>query len=144
MRWERHEIAKRSASITWIEAEGVLLLALPLVELPDDACGTCALLVDSDAPRTEGLGGAVVRLSNGCPVSWSAPEKTERGALQREVDCWVRGPALAWFGTQAKMSGLRLRTGGDTVLAKHVMAALREIGSLRSRPLMGDGVKSTP
>jgi DNA-binding HxlR family transcriptional regulator len=144
MRWERHEIAKRSASITWIEAEGVLLLALPLVELPDHACGTCALLVDPDAPRTEGLGGAVVRLSNGRPVSWSALEKTERGgALQRKVDCWVRGPALAWFGTQAKMPGLRLRTGGDTVLAKHVMAALREVSS-RSRPLMRDRVKSTP
>lgn len=144
MRWERYEIAKRSAAVTWIEAEGVLLLALPLVELPDDACGTCALLVDSDAPRADGLGGAVVRMSNGRPVSWSAPERTERGTLEGEVDCWVRGPALAWFGVQAKLPALRLRTGGNTVLAKQMMTALREAGSLRSPRLTGDGVRSTP
>jgi DNA-binding HxlR family transcriptional regulator len=133
MRWERHEIAKRSAPVSPTEAEGVLLLGLPLIELSSDANGTCALLVDADAPREERLGGAVVGLVEGRPVSWSAAGEAEVHAIEREADCWVRGPTLAWLRTHIETPHAVLRAGGDTDLAMSVMAALREVGS---RPVL--------
>lgn len=143
MRWERHEIAKRSASVSSMEAEGVLLLGLPLIELPAEASGTCALIVDADAPREEGLGGAIVRLIEGRPISWRAVGEAEREAIAREADSWVRGPTLAWLGTHTNAPGAVLRSGGDADLAKMVMAALREVGSLRPTLPVGGDAEST-
>ncbi|HUC07389.1 MAG TPA: winged helix-turn-helix transcriptional regulator, partial [Solirubrobacterales bacterium] len=92
IRWERNAIPGRSALVTSVEAEGVLLLALPLVELPAGVNGTCILLVDADPSGAESLGGAVVRLMDGRPISW-APT----AALGSAADCWVRGTASAWL-----------------------------------------------
>jgi DNA-binding HxlR family transcriptional regulator len=139
MRWERHEIAKRSASISSTEAEGVLLLGLPLIELPVEANGICALLVDADAPRDESLGGAMVRLLDGRPIWWKAAGGQELGQIELEADCWVRGPTLAWLGTHTKAPRAYLSISGNTNLAEQVMAALRKVGSLRpSLPVQGD------
>lgn len=129
MRWERREIAKRSASVSSIEAEGVLLLALPLIKLPSEARGSCALLVDADAPMEESLGGAVVRLSGGNPLSWKEVGQRDLREIELEVDCWVRGPTLAWLGTHTRGPKALLSTGGKTDLAEKVLAALREVGS---------------
>jgi DNA-binding HxlR family transcriptional regulator len=129
MRWERHEVPMRSASVTSIEAEGVLLLGLPLIELSIKASGSCALLVDADTPKEESLGGAVVRLLDGRPVWWKAVGELE--SIELKPDCLVRGPTLAWLGTHTRASHARLRAGGNTDLAENVIAALREVGSLR-------------
>jgi DNA-binding HxlR family transcriptional regulator len=131
MRWERHEIAKRSASVSSTEAEGVLLLGLPLIELPADANGSCALLVDADAPREENLGGAFVRLVDGRPVSWKATGELALEAVELEADSWARGPTLAWLGTHTNAPGAAFGMGGDTGLAEQVILALREVGSVR-------------
>jgi DNA-binding HxlR family transcriptional regulator len=131
MRWERHEIPKRSASVTSVEAEGVLLLGLPLIEVPEETSGTCALLVDADAPREESLGGAIVQLTEGRPVAWRAVEGLEVESIELEVDCCVRGPTLAWLGTHTKAPRAYFRIGGEADLAENVMAALRAVGSLR-------------
>lgn len=137
MRWERHEIAKRSASVGPVEAEGVLLLGSALVELPEDASGTCALLVDADLPRWGSLGGAVFRIAGGRAVSWEAVGELDVGALGLEADCWVRGTTLAWLGTHANAPGAFLCTGGNTQLAEQVLAALRDVGGVRPRVQAG-------
>jgi DNA-binding HxlR family transcriptional regulator len=142
MRWERHEISKRSASVGSVEAEGVLLLGVPLIELPAGASGACALLVDADLPKEESLGGVLVQLSNGRPVSWRAAGAPKRDAAEPEADCWVRGPTLAWLGTHTDAPGAVLRVGGDTDLAENVMAALREVGSLRPGLPIGEDTES--
>ncbi|HEY0390103.1 MAG TPA: winged helix-turn-helix transcriptional regulator [Solirubrobacterales bacterium] len=125
MRWEQHEIPGKSAPVTSIEAEGALLLALPQIELPVDANGTCALLVDADAPGEKSLGGAVVRLTAGQPVSWGSIADH-----RSEADCWVRGTTSAWLGAASDRASGGLRRGGDnTLLAANVLTALREAGS---------------
>jgi DNA-binding HxlR family transcriptional regulator len=129
MRWERHEIAKRGASVTSIEAEGVLLLALPLIELPDDVTGTCALLVDAEGSENESLGGAVVRLLDGRPVAWKAAAGIEPEALAFEADCWIRGSSLAWLGTHTQAPSVTFRKGGNTEFGDKVLDALRKLGS---------------
>jgi DNA-binding HxlR family transcriptional regulator len=136
MRWERHEIAKRSASVTSTEAEGVLLLGLPMIELPVEANGTCVLLVDADAPREKSLGGAVVRLLDGRVVWWKAVSDLE--AIEPDPDCCVRGPTLAWLGTHTKASHAVLHTTGNADLAESLMTGLREVGSLRPSLPVGD------
>lgn len=130
MRWERHEIAKRSASVTSTEAEGVLLLALPLIELPEDVTGTCALLVDAEDPENESLGGAIVRLLDGRPVAWKAATGIEGEGLELEADCWVRGSSLAWLGTHADAPVVTFRKGGKLELGDMVLDALRKLGSV--------------
>ena len=134
MRWERWEIPAESAPVTEIEAECVLLLGAPLVEVSEAPSGHCALLVDSDGSLPESLGGAVIHLVDGRPLSWEAVAPSDAEALQPEVDCWVRGPTSAWLATPTRggMAAL-LRTGGDTGLAERVLVALRDVGSLRSR-----------
>jgi DNA-binding HxlR family transcriptional regulator len=131
MRWERHELAKRSASVSSVEAEGVLLLGLPLIELPTEATGTCALIVDADLPRKKSLGGAVVQVIDGRPVSWKAVGELTLEAAELQADCWVQGPTLAWLGTHTNAPGAIFRRGGNSDLAENVMAALLEVGSLR-------------
>lgn len=123
IRWERYEIPEQSAPVTSIEAEGGLLLALPLIELPADVNGTCALLVDADGSETQSLAGAVMRLMGGRPVSW---KPTARPTLL--ADCWIRGTTLAWLGAAGNADSADLRSGGDTELAEEVIVALRETG----------------
>jgi DNA-binding HxlR family transcriptional regulator len=142
MRWERQEIAKRSASVSSVEAEGVMLLGLPLVELPADVNGTCALLIHADLPERKGLGGALVRLMNGHPVSWKAAGGLEVEVVEREADCWVRGSALAWLGVHPAAPGPPFRAGGNTGLAEKIMVALRDVDSLRSSLPVGDDAAS--
>jgi DNA-binding HxlR family transcriptional regulator len=138
MRWERHELAKRAAPVSSVEAEGVLLLGLPLIEVPLEIVGTCALIVDADLPRKKSLGGAVVQLVDGRPVSWKAAGELTFETAQRGTDCWVRGSTLAWLGTHIKSPGAVLRVGGNSELAESVLAALREVGSLRPSLAVGD------
>jgi DNA-binding HxlR family transcriptional regulator len=143
MRWERDEIARRSASVSSIEAEGVMLLGLPLIELPAGINGTCALLIDADLPGKEGLCGALVRLMSGHPVSWEAAGGIEREVIERKADCWVRGSTLAWLGAHPSVPGQPFRTGGDTGLAEKIMDALRDVDSLRLRlPVEGDAASA--
>ena len=122
IRWERQEIPGQSAPVTSIEAEGGLLLLLPLIELPADVNGTCALLVNDDGSEARSLGGAVVRLAGGRPVSW-APAR-----LGFHADCWIRGTTLAWLDAASDTRSEGLRRGGDVSLAEKVIAALREAG----------------
>jgi DNA-binding HxlR family transcriptional regulator len=143
MRWERHEIAKRSASVGSMEAEGALLLGLPLIDLPAGASGTCALLVDADAAGRKSLAGVVVRLMDGCPISWEAARELELESVKLEADCWVWGSTLAWLSTSTDSPGALLHMGGNTDLAEKVMAALREVGSPR-RLSAGDAKPAGP
>jgi DNA-binding HxlR family transcriptional regulator len=138
MRWERREIPKRSASATSMEAEGALLLALPLVELRADADGTCVLLVDTDLPRARGLGGAIVRIIEGRPVAWAPASELETGL---EADCSVRGATRAWLRTGAGASSSFLRRTGNIDLADEVIASLREVGTLRRDVPFGGSAK---
>jgi len=122
MRWERGESAKWGAPVGSLEAQGILLLGLPLVKLPEEASGSCGLLVDGGPSGRESLGGAMVRLIDGHPVSWKAVGQSEVQAAEFEADCWVRGTTAAWLGTRAEATFV---AEGNTALAEQVMAALR-------------------
>jgi DNA-binding HxlR family transcriptional regulator len=124
IRWEQHEIPEWSAAVTSTEVEGGLMLALPLIDLPNDVSGTCSLLVDADAPERQSLGGAVVRVAHGRPVSW-APATD----LHPRADCWVRGTTLAWLDAVGAPHSADLRLGGDAGLAEKVIASLRGASS---------------
>jgi DNA-binding HxlR family transcriptional regulator len=125
IRWERHEIPGRGALVTSMEAEGGLLLALPLIELSADLNGSCALLVDADRPGAASLGGAAVRLMDGRPVSWGSAAE-----LGSDADCWVRGTTSTWLDAVSNARYADLRRGGNTGLAEKVIAALCGAGSM--------------
>jgi hypothetical protein len=102
-----------------------LLLALPLIEVSADSNGTCALLVEADSPAAESLGGAVVRLIDGRPVSWAPATRSRFRA-----EAWARGTALAWLDAVSDASSPNLQLGGNTALAEKVIGGLREVGSI--------------
>lgn len=129
MRWERQAVPEQSAPVASIEAEGVMLLGLPMIELPREASGTCALLVEGEASRDEGMSGAVVRICEGRPVRWMAAGGMQSGAIELEVDCWVKGSTLAWLGAYWPSADLLRVGGGKAELAEMVLAALRRLGA---------------
>jgi DNA-binding HxlR family transcriptional regulator len=138
MRWERHEIARWSAPVGPIEAEGVLLLGSPLAELPAEASGTCALLIDAEGPERDCLSGAVVRVVDGRVVSWRTVGTVDFEVVELRADCWVRGETAAWLGAHASAAGSPLRAGGCAELADQMLAALREVGWPRPRVRAGE------
>jgi DNA-binding HxlR family transcriptional regulator len=131
IRWERYEIPEQSALVTSVETEGGLLLALPLIEVSADSSGACALLVDADAPAAESLGGALVRLIDGRPISWAAAT----GPRQLKADAWARGTAIAWLDAVSDTSSSSLQLSGDTALAEKVVGGLRKAASVPSVPV---------
>jgi DNA-binding HxlR family transcriptional regulator len=135
MRWERDEIPNQSAVVSSIEAEGVMLLGLPMIELPSSTSGTCALLVDA-YDSAECLGGAVVRLLDGRPVLWEAVGGSDPEAIESGADCWVRGTTAAWLGAHSD-APQDFEIGGDAHLVEKVMAALRQMGSRHPRLAVG-------
>ena len=131
MRWEQGESAKWASPVSSIEAKGVLLLALPLVGLSEGANGSCALLVDGNAPEKESLGGVLVRWVDGQPVSWKAVGEHEVQATEYGADCWVRGTTAAWLGPRGEEI---FEVEGNAALAEAVMDALRaEYGFLETQ-----------
>jgi DNA-binding HxlR family transcriptional regulator len=139
MRWERQAIPEQSAPVASIEAEGVMLLGLPMVDLPGEASGTCALLVEGEVPQNASLGGAVVRMCEGHPEWWMAAGELRSDSVELEVDCWVKGSTLAWLGAHSSPSAGLLHVGGNTELAEMVLAALRRLGARQpSLPMLPD------
>lgn len=128
MRWERQAIPDDSAPVASIEAEGVMLLGLPMIELPREAGGMCALLVDGE-PGNASLGGAVTRIREGHPVWWTATGRLQSDVVELEVDSWVKGGTPAWLGTHSRPPAGLLRIGGKRELGEMVVAALQRLGA---------------
>jgi DNA-binding HxlR family transcriptional regulator len=124
----RHERRRRdedTAPPDALDVGAAFQLALPLVELPPDVSGTCRAGVQMPG---EGIAlvGANVRVEAGRVVA-ADPE------LDPWPDNYATGSPLDWMNTIFEPAADKLKTGGDTRLARALIEGLHE--SLFGGPL---------
>ena len=118
--WERRWAPAQTSAIGRIDVEASFLLAIPLLELPQELSGCCRLAVEMRTESKLEYAGVMVTMEAGRLVSCSA-------RLKGEPNAWAAGTALDWFGWVNGHIDHQLDFGGDTALARPVAEALREV-----------------
>jgi DNA-binding HxlR family transcriptional regulator len=117
--WERGWAAAQSKALSRLDIESFFLLAIPLLELPEDFSGRCRLAVElRSAPQPE-FAGALVTVEAGRPAAWSA-------RLEGESDVWIGGSAARWVAWMSGSQELSLELGGDSALGRILLDGLRQ------------------
>jgi DNA-binding HxlR family transcriptional regulator len=117
--WEREWAAAQTKALNRIDIEALFLLAIPLLDLPEELSGRCRLAVEMRNGSASQYAGAMVTVEAGRPVSWVArPEG--------DSDAWTAGAAGSWLGWMNGRPDRRLEFGGESGLARAVAEALRD------------------
>jgi DNA-binding HxlR family transcriptional regulator len=130
--WERHHIPQRGAPVTALDAEGGLLLALPLIELPIDLDGTCLLRIEIETSDGEGVGEVAAQMVDGRLVSGVAAI----GPVPEEGR-WVCGTMSDWLEAVVEGQGNKLQAACGAELAGELVVGLREALLWRSTSISG-------
>lgn len=131
-RWLRHAVAPLTAAVGWeytcipdqtpapgrIDAEAVLLLAAPIIELPAETDGTCRLAVEFRRGSELEFAGVTLELSGGRVKSCVS-------RIDGTPDAWATGGILDWFRWMRDAGDHRIEIGGDPAIANAVADALR-------------------
>ena len=130
--WERRYRPIDVQPIGRLGVEAAFLLAIPLVEMPEEFAGRYRLAVELQGKSAPLFAGALVSFEDGRVVSCTS-------RLEGPASGWVSGSPNAWLRrmTGASQNGLEL--GGDVSLADAVLEALQKIATL-SAPLDIDPV----
>lgn len=118
--WERCWAPAQTSTIGRMDVEASFLLAIPLLELPEELFGSCRLAVEMRTESKLEYAGVMVTVEAGRIVSCTA-------RLKGESDAWATGTVLDWFGWVNGHGDHQLDFGGDTALARTVTEALREV-----------------
>jgi len=111
-----------AAPIEALDVTGAFQLAVPLLLLPAEHSGACALIVELEDGV---MAGATACFEEGRPA---ACEPGPRAG----ADAYCRADAAAWFNAVIDGAGRQIETSGNHDLARTVLAALHE-------RLFGDG-----
>lgn len=123
--WERRFAAAEAPPMGKLDVEAMFLLAAPLVELPEDASGTCRLTVELTRGSSPEFGGVLITVERGRLVSCVSRIEGTR------AQAWVNGTVVDWFCWVDQQEGRQLETGGDVPLADAVAESFR--GALNPR-----------
>jgi DNA-binding HxlR family transcriptional regulator len=112
--WERSWAGDRGEGLRRHDIEAMLLLAIPLLELPPDLDGSCRFAVEVSAGDKVTAVGIAFAVRGGRVVSI-------RSALDGDADDWVKGPEPAWLnalggGAPTGLASRRIGEIGDAVL----------------------------
>lgn len=118
--WERRWAPSQTSAIGRIDVEAALLLAVPLLELPEDFSGSCRFAVEMRAESRLEYAGVMVAAESGRLVSCVA-------RMAGDPDAWVTGTALDWFDWVNGHADHQLEFGGDTAVARVLAEALRDV-----------------
>jgi DNA-binding HxlR family transcriptional regulator len=117
--WERRWAPAQTSAIGRIDVEASFLLAVPLLELPDELSGSCRLAVEMRTESKLEYAGVMVSVEAGRLVSCVV-------RLKGEPDAWAAGTVLDWFDWVNDRPDHQLEFGGETALVSPLAAALRE------------------
>jgi DNA-binding HxlR family transcriptional regulator len=120
-RWERRHQASSTAPLGGIDVEAVLLLAAPLLQVPEGTSGSCRIatqIANGDAGR---LAGATITLEGGRLASCTTK-------LGGDPDAWALGSPTAWLAAMIERDADGFELGGDSGFARALLNALH--GSL--------------
>lgn len=115
-RWERRNLAGETAPIGRIDVEAGLMLAMPLLRLPDDVGGACRLVVELAHGERRSSATVCVTVEEGRIASCTA--------CRQDAGAWVSGSLGAWFDAVIDADPDRLERGGDGRLAGSLLEGL--------------------
>lgn len=130
--WLRRSVAPITAAVGWeaacipdqtpapgrIDAEAVLLLATPSIELPPEINGTCRLAVEFRRGSDLEFAGVTLGISEGRVKSCVS-------RIDGTPDAWATGGVLDWFRWMRDTGDRRIEIGGDPAIAHAVADGLR-------------------
>jgi DNA-binding HxlR family transcriptional regulator len=125
-RCERRHMPNVTDSLACMDTEAGLLLAMPLVSLPEQLTGSCLLVVDTgtgdEVAIKRGVTGVYIETEKGRVVSSVT-------RFEQEPSSWALGNVESWLGAIADGDTDGLRMGGEDpelplLLAKRLHAAL--------------------
>jgi DNA-binding HxlR family transcriptional regulator len=117
VRWERRHAGASACSITRLDIEAALLLAVPLVRLPVGLTGSCRLGVEVTSGNEHRLAGAMVYIEDGEIASCSVH-------LDGHPAAWTTGSADAWLHAVIESDVDQIEAGGDQGLARSLIEGL--------------------
>lgn len=116
--WERTHAPDKATRLGRLDIEAAFLLAIPLLELPEEITGKCRLAVEVRDGNSSVFAGVLVCIEAGevtsCVVS-----------LVGEAEAWASGTPLAWLRQMNPSPDGELELGGDRALARALIEALR-------------------
>jgi DNA-binding HxlR family transcriptional regulator len=119
-RWERSYLAGETSPIGKIDIEAAFLLAVPVLRLSPDLCGTCRLVVETRSPDDKlDLAGVFVTVVDGRVTSCVS-------RLQGQADSWAVGSTRSWLDAVVEGDLAMLEIGGDSLLARALIEGLSE------------------
>ena len=119
MRMELRHPPGGTAPIAVADFEAALQLALPLLQLPADVSGSCALAAQLEREVSETPVGVTVRVEEGRVVSLEL-------AIDDSADALATASAVEWLDTLVEIGVNRVHTTGDRRLAGLLVDGLHE------------------
>ncbi|HEX5989946.1 MAG TPA: winged helix-turn-helix transcriptional regulator [Solirubrobacterales bacterium] len=117
--WEAVYLQDRTPAPSPLDAEAILLLAVPLSNLPSDASGTCRFAVQFRRGTELSFAGVMVDVADGEIRSCVT-------RLEGQPDAWATASVLDWFRWLRLGDDQGVETGGDVRLARALEGALRD------------------
>lgn len=115
--WERHWAPAQTKALSRIDIEALFLLAVPLLDLPEELSGSCRLAVEMRNGSESDYAGATVTVEAGRVVSCVA-------RLDGGAEAWATAKADTWLGWMTGRREDRLEIGGENPLARTICEAL--------------------
>ena len=116
-RWEARHREGRVAPLGPLDMEAMFLLAVPLVELPQDISGSCRLTAEIPAPPQSRLVGVDVVVENGRIASCST-------LLDGAPGAWASGSKSAWLDAIVTGDAGCIEVGGNGAFTRSLLAQL--------------------
>lgn len=116
--WERRRAPAARAPLGRLDVEALFLLAIPLLDLPPTASGSCRLAVDVSNGTPQALAGAVVQIEQGRLTACGSD-------LCADVDSSAAGSGAAWLEALSGGDGTGIEFHGDRELAAALIASMR-------------------
>jgi DNA-binding HxlR family transcriptional regulator len=118
-RWERDNLPAETAPIARLDAETVLLMAVPLLQLPPGLSGACRLAIELTEDGEAAPAEVTVVVERSRILSCASP-----GA---GAGTWATGPPASWFRAAIEADPDHLEMGGDLHLVRSVVDGLYEV-----------------
>jgi hypothetical protein len=118
-RQEKRHPPGDTAPIAAMDVETAFHLTLPLLELPEEISGSCALAVELDEGVVPSPAGVTVEVDSGQVVAC-------KQGLDENVDARAVASAADWLDTVIEAEAKRVRSGGERRLARELLRELHQ------------------
>jgi DNA-binding HxlR family transcriptional regulator len=119
-RWERRHLPQDTSPISRLDTEAFFLLAVPLLQPPQELSGSCRMAAELPDGGQGHLAGVIVELeSDGGEIGCTTQ-------LKSHADAWAVGSSAAWLNAVIEHDVDSLELGGDCQLARALIEGLHE------------------